>query len=133
VAKSKPKSNRGGSRAGAGRKPKATNALREALIAELGGEGELSTETKAAAADFAFRLFDQVMRDERSYGIVVRLDCAREVLNRVWGKPRQAVEVSGKGGGPVNVVVYLPDNGRNRTPGDPPAGRPADDVPVDPR
>lgn len=36
------------------------------------------------------------------------------LLDRVMGKPRQAVELTGKDGGAIPIEIYLPDNGRDR-------------------
>jgi phenylpyruvate tautomerase PptA (4-oxalocrotonate tautomerase family) len=100
-SKSKGKSNRGGARAGAGRKPKATTEMKQRLISEM---AEVSADTKNDAAVYAFGLFDKTMRDEKE-GIATRLECATEVLNRVWGKPKQAVEMSGPGGGAIPMTL----------------------------
>lgn len=43
----------------------------------------------------------------------VALAAIREILDRTEGKARQAIEVTGEGGGPVAVTVYLPANGRD--------------------
>lgn len=45
----------------------------------------------------------------------VALRAAQDILDRVGGKATQQVEVSGRGGGPIEtqqVVVYMPDNER---------------------
>ena len=127
-----PMPGRGGPRPNSGRKPKALTVAKQALLAELAPEtGELSIETKQSAADYAFRLFDETMRDQNR-AIPIRLDAAREVLNRVWGKPRQAVEVSGTDGGPIPIQIYIPTNGRDAPRPDNPAQLPAPGaVPID--
>lgn len=61
------------------------------MIAELAGTGEVPVEFKNDAAAYAFRLFNEKMRDE-SVGVTVRLDCANEILNRVWGKSTERHE-----------------------------------------
>jgi hypothetical protein len=70
---SKP-NNRGGPRPNSGRKRKPTKEIKE-----------------NGAAEYAFRLFDAVMRNEK-IGMTMRLDCATEILNRVWGKPTERRE-----------------------------------------
>jgi hypothetical protein len=89
----------------------------------------VSFEEKVSAADFAFRLFVREMMDEDN-PIALRLECGREIMNRSWGKPRQAVEMTGKGREPLKIqiynaddptapskassgTIYLPDNGRD--------------------
>src|SRR4051794_25015852 len=74
------KAKRGGKRAGAGRKPKAVTVLKQSLA-----------EVQTDAARRAFELFDKTAHDG---GIILetRLDCAREVMNRVWGKPTERHE-----------------------------------------
>jgi hypothetical protein len=47
---------------------------------------------------------------------------------QVYGDKAQ-VEVGGPEGGPVQVTFYIPDNGRDGTPGDPAQQRPPGDVP----
>ena len=88
VAKSKRKSNRGGTRSGAGRKPKAATEMQQRLISEM---AEVPIEAKNDAAAYAFRLFDKTMRDE-TVGVTTRLDCASKILDRVWGKATERRE-----------------------------------------
>lgn len=128
-AKPKPPQGRGGKRAGSGRKPKAITEMREAVIAPLTAaqprlaivkaDGETAPlselEQRRSSAEFAIELFDETMRDE-SKNLDLRLDCAREVLNRAIGRPRlaeqpQTVEVATREGG---VTIYIPDNGRDK-------------------
>lgn len=45
----------------------------------------------------------------------IRQDVATEVLDRALGKPTQKQEITGKDGTPLNVHVYIPDNGRENT------------------
>ncbi len=127
AAQSKAQSNRGGKRTGAGPKTKAERELRDRLIAGLHetpdpevvaarisqtAEAIVRLDPRKTAAERALQLFEQVMDGE--YTVDVRLKAAREILDRVIGKPRQAVEVSGADGkaGP-QVIVYIPDNGRD--------------------
>lgn len=93
---------RGGPRPNSGRKKKPVREMREAIIGELAGTGEVADDLKNDAAGYAFRLFNDTMRDERQ-PTEVRLNCAEEVLNRVWGKPRQAVELSGRDGKAIEI------------------------------
>lgn len=59
------------------------------------------------------RLIEQFMSDDHPADM--RFKAAREILDRVIGKPRQAVEVTGKDGESApQVIVYIPDNGRDR-------------------
>jgi hypothetical protein len=86
----------GGTRAGAGRKPDLTRALRDGYLKD-----------KQAEAEYAYALMAATMRDGY-LDVAVRLDAAREVMNRTWGKPRQAVELSG---GDTPVKWYLTSPG----------------------
>jgi hypothetical protein len=40
----------------------------------------------------------------------------KELLDRGFGRPSQALEVKGHGLAPGEIVLYLPDNGRNDPP-----------------
>lgn len=100
-----------------GRKPK----LLTALLLEM-PEAEADVEA-------AYRLFRDTMKDE-GMPLETRLDAAREVLNRLAGKPMQAVEITGEDGGPVEqVIFYIPDNGRDAPPTDPPQSGTPGDIP----
>ena len=81
----------GGARKGSGRKQKLSVALREKAIEEAGED-----------ARYALGLYIQVMRDEQRE-IDLRLECAKEVKDTVWGKPAQRTELTGKNGGPIEV------------------------------
>jgi hypothetical protein len=83
--------NHGGARPNSGRKPKPVTEIKKALIAELAGTGDVPTEFKNDAAAYAFRLFNSTMRDP-NVGVTTRLDCATEILNRVWGKSTERHE-----------------------------------------
>ena len=131
-SESKPKSKRGGFRPGAGAKPKAVKEFRDGLIVDLitappppgsnapaAGPGPIGPGMTPApvvggsAAERAIRTIEQLM-DDTEAPRPVRLAAAREILDRVIGKPRQAVEVSGKDGESApQVIVYIPDNGRD--------------------
>lgn len=84
---------KGGARKGAGRKPKAATALRLKL-AEHGAE----------EAEFAFSLTCFWMRDD-DLPLDFRLACATQVMDRVLGKPKQAVAHEGQGGGPIQHTI----------------------------
>lgn len=103
----KRKSNRGGARPGAGRKPKAVTELKQALIEKLAPS---TGDPRTDAAEYAFRLFERTMRDTDGADLGTRLECAKEVMNRVWGKPAQSVKHSGdEDGAPIRVVVEYAD------------------------
>jgi len=81
----------GGKRAGAGRKKAKDTIVRDKAL-------------KAAEADaeYALGLVIGYMRNTtvpRSF----RRACAVIVMDRVWGKPTQHREISGEGGGPLEV------------------------------
>jgi hypothetical protein len=84
MAISRGKSSYGGKREGAGRKPKAFAVLKRRLENE-----------RIEDAEYAFALYVAVMRSENE-GMTLRLDCAREVMDRVLGKPKQLAEVESK-------------------------------------
>lgn len=68
----------GGARSGAGRKPRPAEKLKRDLTERLDD------------ARFAFDLFVRTMRDAKQ-PLSLRLECSSEVMNRVLGKPKQAV------------------------------------------
>lgn len=80
----------GGHRPGSGRKPLAATVLKEKL-------GDFAFD-----AIRAFKFCSKLMDDE-SAEKNVRLAAAREVMDRLWGKPTQAVQLSGKDGGPITI------------------------------
>jgi hypothetical protein len=75
--------NNGGARAGAGRPPKIRGLITDVL----------EWERKDAAA-YAFNLIVTVMHDD-AMEADVRISCAKEVLDRVCGKPVQSLRVGG--------------------------------------
>lgn len=97
--------NRGGPRPNSGRKPKPVTEIKQALISELAGSGEVPIDEQNDAAVYAFRLFVETMKDKEK-GITTRLDCATEVLNRVWGKPTERRETKNE----TKVGVLDPDS-----------------------
>lgn len=89
-------SKRGGARPGAGRKPgrpdRATAAQKEGLEAEARKYGKV-----------ALLALVEIAKSGESES--ARVAAANGLLDRGWGKPRQAVEHTGEGGGPVAVTV----------------------------
>ncbi len=75
---------RGGARPGAGRKPKNMKLAQAAILSG-----------KELDAKFAFEFFASVMRDENA-SRKERMDAAREILDRAWGKPAQMVREAEK-------------------------------------
>lgn len=86
----------GGKRPGAGKKPKPISAIRDKAIEEAADD-----------AKYALGLYVSVMRDDKS-DMTLRLQCAKEVKDTVWGKPSQRVEQSGPDGSEL-IVRYLND------------------------
>lgn len=76
-------------------------ALREKAISEAGDD-----------AKYALGLFVQVMRDE-AQPINLRLECAKEVKDTVWGRPPQRTQVSGPDDGaiPITMIEVIKDHG----------------------
>lgn len=72
---------RGGRRPGAGRKRKEVVEHRESTL-----------EERLAAAGRALDLHIKVM-DSEKVDLRLRLDAAREVMDRIWGKPTQRQEI----------------------------------------
>lgn len=85
---------KGGKRDNAGRKPKIFTELKERLEVE-----------KAGDAEYAFALYARVMRNS-DYSIELRLDCAAWIANRVWGKPKIAVDLRTSGEIGVRFADY---------------------------
>ncbi len=83
--------NSGGRRTGAGRKKKQATIIREKAIEEAGAD-----------AEYALGLFVTWQKDETKDD-AFRANCAREVLDRVWGKPTQRREHSGPDGAPLAI------------------------------
>jgi hypothetical protein len=111
-SKAENQSKRGGARAGAGRKPKPITTLTAVLKTPAGTTDGAILNAKGAAA-FALALFEETMRDTGK-GIALRLDCARELLDRTIGKPRVANEppAASLGEESGGVHIYIPANGR---------------------
>ena len=83
--------NSGGARPGAGRKKKLTTIIREKAIEEAGDD-----------AKYALGLFVTSLKDVK-LPLDVRLDCGKQVMDRVWGRSVQRREHSGPDGGPIAV------------------------------
>lgn len=79
-----------GAKGRSGRKPKLYTELKHRIEAERKDD-----------AEYAFALLASVMRDP-AQPLELRLDCGREVMNRVLGKPKEQHELSGT----VNVKAY---------------------------
>lgn len=60
-------------------------------------------EERVEDAECAFALFAGVMRDPEQ-DLALRLECAREVMDRVLGKPKQLNEHTGKDGNPIETT-----------------------------
>jgi len=80
----------GGYRPGAGR-PKGSKGVRTVLREQISLR---ALEDCAEDADYGLALFRAVMRNEER-PITLRLEAAKEVMNRHWGKPTQHTELSG--------------------------------------
>lgn len=95
-SKDSSKSKRGGSRPGAGRKPgrpdRATAEQKDGL------EAQARAFTKVA-------LMALVKIATRGTSESARVTAAMGLLDRGYGKPRQTVENTGEGGGPMLVTV----------------------------
>jgi len=108
--KIKPK---GGARPGAGRKPKSAKALEAQLVATalVGSVAEpLNRVEPASSAEYALSVIDRVMRDPQTEPDL-RLRAASAMLDRVFGRPRQAVEA--KHSGKMVIEVVYEDGPKN--------------------
>ena len=72
----------GGARKGAGRKPKITATIREKALEQANGD-----------AEYALGLFIGMMRDSKN-SKSMRMTAAKEIMDRVWGRPTQRAEVA---------------------------------------
>lgn len=80
-------SRKGGRRPGGGRKKKVATLVKEKFLNEK--EAVKSLE------------FIKSLRDDENQPSGVRFDAAKEILDRVWGKARQSVDVTANG---INLV-----------------------------
>lgn len=153
--KSRAKSSHGGRRPGSGRKTKAATKLRAELLAEadqqivdhlpqlvanlikLADGGYRRVEEKWEPEPFAGidpltgqrREEPELVLVERKVSVAEPDRAANQYLiDRILGKTKQAVEVSGKDGEPLQAVIYLPSNGRDPDAGNPPPAGPAGGV-----
>lgn len=79
ASKAKPKPKRGGARSGAGRKPAAATVARRKL-----------EDSNIQTAQAAFNFMVTVMLDGQAK-TEVRVDCAKYIQDRVWGKATVSV------------------------------------------
>lgn len=86
---------RGGKRPGAGR-PKGRKD--KATIAQLATLGDLAKNHTATALS---ALVDIAEKGESEAS---RVAAANSILDRIYGKPKQAIEHGGRDGGPVEVI-----------------------------
>lgn len=93
----------GGARPGAGRKKKFTTILREIEIEQAHGEAKKSL-------DFCIQ-----MRDNEEAAEAIRIEASKVVMDRIWGKPKQAVDVNGSIGLNVTDVVKAAELARGAT------------------
>ncbi len=78
----KKKNGWGGARPGSGPKPKLINVLKLRKLAESGLEAEKSF-------DLLIQLRDDAERPDE-----LRRDCAVEIMDRIWGKPKAHIEAT---------------------------------------
>lgn len=82
----------GGYRPGAGRKPSSATILKE----KLGDYAEDALK--------AFKFCSALMNDETAEKNL-RLAAAKEVMDRLWGRPAQQVQHAGENGGPLKIEI----------------------------
>lgn len=83
----------GGRRPGAGRKPGRVSAAKRDIA-----------ERAKTHGDAALNALVSIMGDDEAPHSA-RVSAANAILDRGYGKPRQAVEVSGPAGGPVTIAA----------------------------
>jgi hypothetical protein len=87
------------------------DAGRPLLVDEVDMNGNPVLVEKLAFPDLPA---DELVVTGRSVEVAAPDRAANQyILDRVMGKPRQAVEVTGKDGGPIPITFYIPDNGRD--------------------
>lgn len=84
---------KGGKREGSGRKPKKITKFRQLSLTQKGKEAEKSLNLLIE------------FRDDENEPKDFRRDCANDIIDRIWGKPKQAHEHSGKDGGDIIVRI----------------------------
>ena len=92
-----PKNLRGGKRRGAGRKPSPKTILARLALAELDEEAEKSIR------------FFVFVRDNEKATWGIRLEAAKELVDRRFGKAKQPQELTGKNGKPLIPAIKPPD------------------------
>lgn len=92
-ADAKPKSKRGGARKGAGRKP---GVVSQAKLT-------LAEQARVYGPDLIKALYRIAMDDEAPTN--ARVSAANSILDRAYGKPLNAMEVTGKDGGAIEHTV----------------------------
>lgn len=90
----------GGRRPGAGRKPKVVKEIEKKAIAEAGPD-----------AEYALGLHISFMRDA-DLSEKVRAECAAVVMDRVWGKVKQQVDLTSGGKGFAENMIEIIEHGR---------------------
>ena len=93
-----PPQTKGGRRIGAGRKPSAKTVLARLALSELDEEAERS---------IAFLV---CVRNDEKYPIHVRVECARDLIDRRFGKPKQSIGVDNDGA-PM-IITIVPATGK---------------------
>lgn len=86
---------RGGKRAGAGRPKGSRSAANKEQIANISELARMHTSVALSA------LVHVASKGESESA---RVSAASALLDRAWGKPQQALELTGKDGGPIQTV-----------------------------
>jgi hypothetical protein len=97
---------RGGKRRGAGRPPGVSNAKteeRRRLTAAAIEDAEKDAEGRPAEYHIAARMWREATTCDEA---AVRLDALKHLDNRLQGRARESLEVSGPGGGPLEQRVF---------------------------
>jgi hypothetical protein len=74
------------------------------------GRPAVAKEIKELALQHSEEAFRVIIAHMHNEDAKISMAAAKEILDRAYGKPAQAVEVSGKDGGPVfaQIVEYNP-------------------------
>ena len=92
-AAAKPKSKRGGARAGAGRKPGIVSQAKMTL----------AEQSRVYGPDLIKALYQIAMDEEAPPN--ARVSAANSILDRAYGKPLNAMQVTGKDGGAIEHTL----------------------------
>ena len=93
-----PRRANGGARPGAGRKPALATILKRLALANAADEAERSLQLCVEIRDS--------IRAKNSE----KLEAAKIIMDRVWGRPKQAVNLTGdKGRGNMVIITHCPD------------------------